>query len=33
MQRHGFAPYAPEWWHFTLAAEPYLDSYFDTPVR
>jgi D-alanyl-D-alanine dipeptidase len=33
MQRHGFAPYAPEWWHFTLADEPYPDSYFDVPVR
>jgi D-alanyl-D-alanine dipeptidase len=33
MQRHGFAPYAPEWWHFTLAEEPYPDSYFDVPVR
>lgn len=33
MQRHGFAPYAPEWWHFTLRDEPYPDSYFDRPVR
>lgn len=33
MQRHGFAPYAPEWWHFTLRDEPYPDSYFDIPVR
>jgi D-alanyl-D-alanine dipeptidase len=33
MQRHGFAPYAPEWWHFTLRDEPYPDSYFDVPVR
>jgi len=33
MQRHGFAPYAPEWWHFTLTDEPYPDSYFDMPVR
>lgn len=33
MQRHGFVPYAPEWWHFTLRDEPYPDSYFDVPVR
>jgi D-alanyl-D-alanine dipeptidase len=33
MKRHGFAPYAPEWWHFTLVDEPYPDSYFDQPVR
>lgn len=33
MQRHGFASYAPEWWHFTLRDEPYPDSYFDVPVR
>ena len=33
MQRHGFTPYPPEWWHFTLQEEPYPDSYFDLPVR
>ena len=33
MLRHGFRPLAEEWWHFTLAAEPYPDSYFDYPVR
>jgi len=33
MQRHGFKPYAHEWWHFTLADEPYRDTYFDFPVR
>ncbi|MBR3234223.1 MAG: hypothetical protein IKG11_01255 [Atopobiaceae bacterium] len=21
-----------EWWHFTLADEPYPDTYFDFPV-
>ncbi|OWV34586.1 peptidase M15 [Pacificimonas flava] len=29
----GFRPLKQEWWHFTLADEPYPDSYFDVPVR
>ena len=33
MQKAGFRNYPKEWWHFTLQAEPYPDSYFDTPVR
>jgi zinc D-Ala-D-Ala dipeptidase len=33
MQRHGFRPYAKEWWHFTLSREPFPDTYFDFPVR
>jgi len=33
MMRHGFKPIAEEWWHFTLAKEPYPDTYFDHPVR
>lgn len=33
MQRHGFEPYAREWWHFTLKNEPYPDTYFDFPVK
>lgn len=33
MLRHGFAPLDSEWWHFTLANEPYPDTYFDFPVR
>jgi D-alanyl-D-alanine dipeptidase len=33
MERRGFIPYPPEWWHFTLADEPYPDAYFDAPVR
>jgi D-alanyl-D-alanine dipeptidase len=33
MERRGFRVYPPEWWHFTLAAEPWPDSYFDVPVR
>jgi len=33
MTRHGFKPYDKEWWHFTLANEPFPDTYFDFPVR
>ena len=33
MMRHGFKPIKEEWWHFTLANEPYPDTYFDHPVR
>jgi D-alanyl-D-alanine dipeptidase len=33
MMRRGFRPYAKEWWHFTLADEPFPDRYFDFPVR
>ncbi|MEJ8574393.1 M15 family metallopeptidase [Microbaculum marinum] len=33
MVRHGFKPYEYEWWHFTLADEPYPETYFDFPVR
>lgn len=33
MKRHGFRPYAREWWHFTLEHEPFPDSYFDFPVE
>ena len=32
MTSHGFKPLAEEWWHFTLADEPYPDTYFDFPV-
>ncbi|MCQ2174534.1 MAG: M15 family metallopeptidase [Bacteroidales bacterium] len=32
MLAHGFAPYECEWWHFTLAAEPFPDTYFNFPV-
>ena len=31
MTAHGFNHYAREWWHFTLADEPYPDTYFDFP--
>lgn len=32
MLRHGFKPYEGEWWHFTLAGEPFPDTYFTFPV-
>ena len=32
MLRNGFQPIDCEWWHFTLAQEPYPDTYFDFPV-
>ena len=28
----GFSTIPTEWWHFTLANEPYPDTYFDFPV-
>ena len=33
MLAHGFEPYDCEWWHFTLADEPYPDTYFTFPVQ
>ena len=33
MLRHGFKPLDTEWWHFTLADEPYPDTYFTFPVE
>jgi len=32
MERHGFVPFHHEWWHFTLADEPYPNTYFDIPI-
>lgn len=32
MMAQGFKPYAQEWWHYTLASEPFPDTYFDFPV-
>ncbi len=32
MLRNGFLPIDCEWWHFTLADEPYPDMYFTFPV-
>ena len=33
MRRHGFVRYVKEWWHFTLANEPFRGTYFDFPVK
>jgi len=33
MQQYGFAGIPTEWWHFTLTAEPFVDTYFDFPVK
>ena len=32
MTRSGFLPIDCEWWHFSLADEPYPDVYFEFPV-
>jgi D-alanyl-D-alanine dipeptidase len=32
MEESGFVAYESEWWHYTLAGEPYPDRYFDFPV-
>ncbi len=32
MRRSGFLPIDCEWWHFTLADEPYPNTYFEFPV-
>lgn len=33
MEKFGFRYYENEWWHFTLANEPFPDTYFDVEVR
>lgn len=33
MLRHGFKLYDCEWWHFTLAGEPYPETYFAFPLQ
>ena len=33
MKKHGFRPYANEWWHYTLEDEPFPDTYFDFDVE
>ena len=33
MTKHGFNPLREEWWHFTLADEPFPDTYFDFPIQ
>ncbi|MGE3317993.1 MAG: M15 family metallopeptidase [Candidatus Berkiella sp.] len=32
MKNHGFKEYQQEWWHYTLANEPYPNIYFDFVV-
>lgn len=33
MERHGFANYPLEWWHYTLRPEPDPHTAYDVPVR
>ena len=33
LEKHGFANYPKEWWHFSLREEPFSDTYFDFDVR
>jgi D-alanyl-D-alanine dipeptidase len=33
MTKHGFIPLNTEWWHFTLKNEPFIDTYFNFPVK
>jgi D-alanyl-D-alanine dipeptidase len=33
MEKHGFVPYPQEWWHFTLANEPFPNTAFDFEIR
>ncbi|WP_222939891.1 M15 family metallopeptidase [Photobacterium sp. BZF1] len=33
MLKHGFKPLKEEWWHFTLAEEPYPETYFSFDVK
>ncbi len=33
MVAQGFVPYDKEWWHFTLGAEPFPDTYFDFDLK
>jgi len=33
MESAGFVNYNREWWHYTLADEPYPDTFFDIPVE
>jgi zinc D-Ala-D-Ala dipeptidase len=33
MEKHGFLPYAQEWWHFTLASEPFPKTRFDFEIQ
>jgi len=33
MHEHGFKNLDVEWWHYTLASEPFPNTYFDFPIR
>lgn len=33
MEKSGFVAYPYEWWHYTLKDEPYLENYFNFPVK
>lgn len=33
MTKYGFIPLNTEWWHFTLKNEPFIDTYFNFPVK
>jgi D-alanyl-D-alanine dipeptidase len=33
MRAQRFIPYVKEWWHYTLAGEPFPATFFDFPVR
>ena len=33
MKQYGFKEYSGEWWHYTLANEPYPDTYFNFDVK
>lgn len=33
MMKHGFQPYAQEWWHYTYQPEPFPNTYFDFVVE
>jgi zinc D-Ala-D-Ala dipeptidase len=33
MEKHGFVGYAQEWWHFTLASEPFPKTTVDFEIR
>lgn len=32
MEKHGFAPYSKEWWHYTLKNEPHPKTYFNFEI-
>ena len=33
MANCGFKSYSQEWWHYTLADEPFPDTYFDFEIK